>query len=170
MATRRARTSTTAAPDVDVVLDACRALVAISARSVEAVAGRVDLVQLRILVVLARRETASLRDVVDATGLHPTRASRHCDRLVAKKFITRTDDPDDRRVLRLALAPAGHKLVRRVVDARRDAIAPALAAMSATRRAELVRSLRAFTVASGEHGATDADDLSTLAWVENTAL
>ena len=45
--------------------------------------------------------------------------------------------------------------MREVMSARRDAVAPVLAAMSATRRAELVRSLRAFAAASGELGHGD---------------
>ena len=53
--------------------------------------------------------------------------------------------------------------MQEVVDARRAAVAPVLAAMSATRRAELVRSLRAFTAAGGEVG---PGDVSVLAWTE----
>lgn len=147
--------------DVDAVLEACRSLVAISAWSVEAVADQVDLVQLRILVVLATRGATSLKDVADTGHLHLSRASRACDRLVGKKLITRSDDPDDRRVLQLRLTRAGEVVVRTVMDARRDAVAPVLAAMSATRRAELVRSLRAFAAVSGEVG-----DVSSLAWTQ----
>ena len=85
------------------MLDACRSLVAISAWSVEAVADQVDLVELRILVVLATRGASSLKDLAEATRLHLSRASRACDRLVGKDLITRSDDPDDRRVLQLGL-------------------------------------------------------------------
>lgn len=169
MVTRRASsagadtTSTSTVEDVDAVLDACRSLVAISAWSVEAVADQVDLVQLRVLVVLATRGASSLKDLADATRLHLSRASRACERLVGKNLITRSDDPDDRRVLQLGLTPDGEAVVRTVQDARREAVAPVLAAMSATRRTELVRALRAFASATGEvvHG-----DVSTLAWTQ----
>jgi DNA-binding MarR family transcriptional regulator len=169
MATRRAvradadAASPSAVGDVDAVLDACRSLVAISAWSVEAVADQVDLVQLRILVVLATRGVSSLKDLADATRLHLSRASRACERLVGKNLITRSDDPDDRRVLQLGLTPEGEAVVRTVQDARRDAVAPVLAAMSATRRSELVRALRAFAAATGEAG---HGDVSSLAWTE----
>ena len=143
------------------MLDACRSLVAISAWSVEAVAEQVDLVQLRILVVLATRGASSLKDLADTTRLHLSRASRACDRLVGKNLITRSDDPEDRRVLQLGLTPDGEAVVRTVQDARREAIAPVLAAMSTTRRTELVRALRAFAAATGEVG---HHDMSTLAW------
>ncbi len=160
-ATRNTPTDQPDLAEIDAVLDACRSLVAISAWSVEAVADQVDLVQLRILVVLTTRGASSLRDLAGTARLHLTRASRACDRLVSKRLITRTDDPDDRRVLRLRLTPAGEAVVRKVVDARREAIAPVLAQMSATRRTELVRSLRAFAAATSPHG-----DMSLLAWTE----
>jgi DNA-binding MarR family transcriptional regulator len=160
---RQGAAGTVTLAEVDAVLDACRALVAIAAWSVQTVADRVDLVQLRILVVLTVRDTASLKEVADASRLHLSRASRSCDRLVAKGLITRADDPADRRTLRLALTAAGEQVVRDVMDARRQAAAPVLAAMPATRRTELVRALRAFAAAS-EH--MREDELSALAWTE----
>jgi DNA-binding MarR family transcriptional regulator len=169
MVTRRApragtdATSPSAVEDVDAVLDACRSLVAISAWSAETVADRVDLVQLRILVVLATRGVSNLKDLADATRLHLSRTSRACERLVGKNLITRSDDPDDRRVLQLGLTPDGEAVVRTVQDARREAVAPVLAAMSVTRRTELVRALRAFASATGEVG---HGDVSLLAWTE----
>lgn len=145
------------------MLEACRTLVAISAWSVEAVADQVDLVQLRILVVLATRGASGLGDLANVTRLHLSRASRACDRLVGKNLVTRRDDPDDRRVLQLGLTTEGEAVVRTVQNARRDAVAPVLAAMSATRRTELVRALQAFAAATGELG---HGDVSALAWTE----
>ena len=160
-ATTRADTKAQGTDEVDAVLQACRSLVAISAWSLDTVADQVDLVQLRILVVLATRGAASLKDLADAAHLHLTRTSRSCDRLVGKQLITRSDDPEDRRVLQLRLTPAGRAVVRTVMNARREAVTPILAAMSPTRRTELVRSLRAFTAASGALG---SGDVSSLAW------
>jgi DNA-binding MarR family transcriptional regulator len=149
--------------DVDAVLNACRSLVAISAWSVEAVADEVDLVQLRVLVVLSTRGASSLKDLAETAGLHLTRASRACDRLVGKKLLTRSDDPEDRRVLQLRITAAGEAVVLAVMNARRKAVAPVLAAMSATRRVELVRALRAFETASGDVG---HGEVSSLAWTQ----
>jgi DNA-binding MarR family transcriptional regulator len=149
--------------EVDAVLHACRSLVAISAWSADAVADDVDLVQLRILVFVASRGSASLKSVVEATRLHPSRASRTCDRMVGKGLMTRGADPDDRRSLELRLTPAGERIVRRVRRARRAAITPVLAEMSKDSRADLLRVLDEFATASGVRG--DAD-LSTLAWTE----
>ena len=46
-------------------------------------------------------------------GLHLTRASRLCDRLVAAGLLDRADDPANRRQLTLTLTPDGERVVRR---------------------------------------------------------
>lgn len=155
------RNSEVSDAEIDAVLHACRSLVAIAAWSVDVVADEVDLMQLRVLVLIATRGAASLKAVVETTGAHPSRASRTCDRLVSKGLVSRTSDPADRRSLRLTLTPAGERIVRRVRRARRAAIAPALSAMSPHARADLLRALEDFAAASD--GRRDGD-LSALAW------
>jgi DNA-binding MarR family transcriptional regulator len=146
--------------EIDALLTACRALVAIAVHSVSAVSEDVDLVQLRILVVIASRGWASLGEVAEATTITPSKASRTCDRLVANRLVTRDDDPNDRRSLKLTLTRAGQQVVRRVNEARRDAIAPMLAAMPASRRSALVRALDEFTANS----TPEQRDLWAMGW------
>lgn len=148
---------TKAAPEVsqeeiDALLDACRALVAISVRSLSAVADQVDIVELRILVVIASNAPASLGTVAAAAGITTSKASRTCDRLVGRKLVARSDDPSDRRSLRLTLTSAGQRILKRVTDARRAAIVPLLAGMPANRRAVLAGALRELTAASEPAG------------------
>lgn len=155
------RTTGEVPPDeVDALLDACRALVAISVRSVSAVSDQVDVVQLRILVVIASKKSVSLGEVADATGINLSKASRTCDRLVGRRLVGRDDDPADRRSLRLTLTAAGRRIVRKVMQARRDAIMPMLAAMPAQRRTELVDVLREFTTGVKP----ESRDLWALGW------
>lgn len=144
---------TKAAPEVseeeiNALLDACRSLVAISVRSLSAVADEIDIVELRILVVIASNSPASLGTVAAAAGISTSKASRTCDRLVVRKLVARSDDPSDRRSLRLTLTPAGQRMIKRVTDARRAAIVPLLAGMPANRRAVAVEALRELTAAS----------------------
>ncbi|MGH8861999.1 MAG: MarR family winged helix-turn-helix transcriptional regulator [Jatrophihabitantaceae bacterium] len=141
-ATQRGRASS---EEVDAVLDACRSLVAISVRSLAAVSAQVDVVQLRVLVVVASRGSVSLGEAADATGITLSKASRTCDRLVGMRLLARADDPSDRRSLKLTLTPAGRRVVRRVTRARRDAITPMVDAMSLVQRDVLVSTLRVFT-------------------------
>jgi DNA-binding MarR family transcriptional regulator len=135
---------------VDAVLAACRLLVAISARSLAEVEREVNVARLRALVVVASRGRTTLGELAAATGLHPSSASRMCDRMTRDGLLDRADDPADRRSLRLTLTSEGAAVLARVARARRAAITPILSRMPAQRRAELVRALEAFTAAGGE--------------------
>ena len=66
---------------------ACRILVAVAARSISAVEEEADLLQVRALVVIASRGPVSLGELAQAAGLHLTRASRLCDRMVQAGLI-----------------------------------------------------------------------------------
>jgi DNA-binding MarR family transcriptional regulator len=147
--------------EVDAVLRACRVLVALSARSILAVEDVADVVQVRILVVVAAAGSASLGAVAEAAGLHVSRASRLCDRMVGAGLLHRANDPSDRRLLTLTLTQAGREVVESVMDRRREEVSRALARMSRPRRAELVRALDEFAAAGAS--VTEAD-LMLLGW------
>jgi DNA-binding MarR family transcriptional regulator len=51
-------------------------------------------------------------------GISVASASRAADGLVRKKLATRVEDPDDRRIRRLALTAGGHRLAARIIAAR----------------------------------------------------
>ncbi len=159
-AQRRSSTQSASAGEVDALLEACRSLVAISVRSLAAVSAQVDIVQLRVLVVVASRGSVSLGEAADATGITLSKASRTCDRLVGMRLLARADDPSDRRTLKLTLTPAGRRIVGRVTQARRDAITPMLDAMSAEQRAVLVVALRQFTA----RAEPESRDLWAMGW------
>ncbi|MGO4604309.1 MarR family winged helix-turn-helix transcriptional regulator [Terrabacter sp. 2YAF2] len=148
-------------PEVEAVLDACRVLVAITARSMAATSDVTDLLHLRALVVLASGPPLSLGALAQAVGIHLTRASRLCDRLVARGFVDRTDDPDNRRQLLLRLTPAGREVVDEVMHGRAEQIRPILARMDADDRRSLVTALREFARAAGGLAAAD---LYALGW------
>jgi DNA-binding MarR family transcriptional regulator len=136
--------------EADAVLAACRILVTLSAQSIAAVEDVADMSQVRALVVIASRGSVSLGELATAADLHPSRASRLCDRLVAEGLINRADDPANRRQLTLTLTPSGEEVVRTVMQHRRDAIKPILARLTKQRRAELLSVLKEFASAGGE--------------------
>jgi len=148
-------------PEVEAVLDACRVLVAITARSMAATSDVTDLLHLRALVILSSGPPLSLGALAQAVGIHLTRASRLCDRLVARGFIDRADDPQNRRQLLLRLTPAGREVVDEVMHERAEQIRPILARMDTLDRRSLVTALREFTLASGDLA---AHDLWALGW------
>ena len=70
-------------------------------------------------------------------GVHPSNATRACDRLVAAGLLDRRDNPADRRHLLLTLTDAGRELVDGVMDRRRVAIGQILQRMPPEDRAQL---------------------------------
>lgn len=143
------------------MLAASRVLVAISVRSLSAVSDQVDIVQLRILVIIASRGSVTLSELAEAAAIHLSKASRTCDRLVASGLIVREDDPDDRRSLRLTLTASGRQVVRTVMRARRAAITPMLQRLSSKRRHELVALLAEFAGVDEDSASTE---LSAMGW------
>jgi DNA-binding MarR family transcriptional regulator len=75
--------------------------------------------QLKALVELERPETrGTVTALAEDLGVSAASASRAADGLVRKKLATRIEDPDDRRVRRLALTDTGRELAERVISAR----------------------------------------------------
>lgn len=143
------------------MLAACRVLVAITARSMAAASEVTDLLHLRVLVVLSSGPPLSLGALADAVGIHLTRASRVCDRLVTRGLVDRADDPGNRRQLLLRLTPSGRDVVDRVMHERAEQIRPVIARMGVAERQSLIGALGEFARASGDLA---AHDLWALGW------
>lgn len=141
--------------EVDAVLAACRVLVAVNAQSIAAITDSVDLMQFRVLVVVASSGSVSLQQLAEGARLHISTASRICDRMVRMGLLNRATDRADRRHLDLTVTPRGGQLVETVMSRRRAAIRPVLARMPKRSRAGLVSALADFGVAGGEPAAPD---------------
>jgi DNA-binding MarR family transcriptional regulator len=149
-------TPTTAHPDeVEATLLAMRVLVAVSARSLTGVEDTVTLPQFRVLVMVASSGPLNLGAVARGLGVHPSNATRACDRLVNAGLLDRRDDPADRRNLLLDLTAEGRKLVARVHGHRAAAVEEILDRMPPLQRVALVPVLRSFAEAAGEVRPTD---------------
>jgi DNA-binding MarR family transcriptional regulator len=135
---------------LDVVLGASRTLVAVSAQSIASVLDQVDVMQFRILVVVASTGPCSLGGVAAAVDLHISTASRTCDRMAAIGLLNRSPSATDRRNLELTLTPEGEAVVGRVLRRRRAALESVLARLGARKRRRLGAALRDFAEAAGE--------------------
>ncbi len=135
---------------IDAVLVASRALVAVAAQSVASVEDRVTLPQLRVLVMIASRGPQNLASVASGLGVHASNATRMCDKLVNARLLHRSDNPTDRRNLVLQLTASGQELVDGMNAHRRTAMANILAEMPAQLRNDLVPALLAFAKSAGE--------------------
>jgi DNA-binding MarR family transcriptional regulator len=139
-----------AADQVDAIMLALQGLVGVAAQSVSEVEDRVTLPQLRVLVLVAGRGTLNLNALAAIMDIHPSNASRSCDRLVASGLLRRTESAHDRRNLALELTAEGRDLIDELVAHRRAAVAAVLERVPRSRRRALGSSLRAFGLAAGE--------------------
>jgi DNA-binding MarR family transcriptional regulator len=76
--------------------------------------------QMKVLVELeaADEDLGTVTALADELGISPASASRTAEGLVRKKLATRVEDPEDRRVRRLALTSRGRELANRIISAR----------------------------------------------------
>lgn len=143
---------------VDALLDVSRALVGVAARSLAGV--DVTLPQYRAVVVVGSRPGMSVGDLAVALDIHPTTATRMCDRLVAKRLLRRVQAAEDRRAVELHLTAAGRRLLARVLDRRRRDLAAIVGRLGPDVTTEGIGALAAFARAAGEAPL----DLDPLGW------
>jgi DNA-binding MarR family transcriptional regulator len=122
----------------DVVLLMSRLLVGVAARSLAATEDRITLVQYRALVVLDATGQQNVASLADALGIHPSTATRLCDRLIANGYIDRTTSAHSRREVTLALSAKGRALVRAETARRRRAIREIVGRLDAETQRQLV--------------------------------
>lgn len=138
------------AEQVNGVMAASRVLVGVAARSVAEVEATLTAPQLRALVIVASLGPIHLTALAEAMKVHPSNATRTCNRLVSEGLLDRKDNPADRRHLALTLTPAGRQLVDAVMERRREAISEILQRMPVARRAEVAEVLAEFAKAANE--------------------
>ena len=76
--------------------------------------------QLKSLFFISNRGSTSLGKLAAALGVTPTNTTGIVDRLLERKLITRTESPDDRRVLVLRTTPRGEELVAELRQKRKE--------------------------------------------------
>jgi DNA-binding MarR family transcriptional regulator len=144
------------------LLSASRALVAVAARSIADV-DEVTLPQFRALVVLTLSTPVTVGDLAGALDIHPSTATRLCDRLEGKGLVQRhAAVSSDRRETTISLTARGRRLVGRVTGRRRRDLAAIAAVMSPEERDGAIGGLRAFARAAGALA-----ELDPFGWVES---
>jgi DNA-binding MarR family transcriptional regulator len=134
----------------DALLTASRLLVAISARSIAQVDETITIPQFRTLVILSARGPINVTTLAGLLDVQPSTTGRMVERLVTAGLIDRRPHPDSRRELMVELTPRGQEIVHAVTAHRRGEIARVVHNMPQRERYGLVRSITAFTTASGE--------------------
>jgi DNA-binding MarR family transcriptional regulator len=101
--------------------------------------------QMKVLVELDSpdEDARTVTALSEELGISPASASRAADGLVRKKLATRVEDPDDRRVRRLALTARGRELADRIISARLAGLEDFTASLEGGERRKLEAALDA---------------------------
>lgn len=101
--------------------------------------------QMKALVSLSAptegEEAMTVKDLGAGLGLSLASASRAVDGLVRRKLATRVEDPDDRRVRRVSLTPAGHAIADELMAARLEGLERFVDTLRADERRKLEAAL-----------------------------
>jgi DNA-binding MarR family transcriptional regulator len=79
--------------------------------------------QLKSLFFISNRGATSLSKLAAALRVTPTNTTGIVDRLLKRGLITRTESPDDRRVLLLRTTPLGDELITELRQKRKERMA-----------------------------------------------
>jgi DNA-binding MarR family transcriptional regulator len=99
--------------------------------------------QIRALHMIAWRRNCAVGHLAERLGVAMSTATQIADRLEQRGWVRRVDDPEDRRVVRLALTAEGQDIVEQRRRQRRQHLLAALAEMPPASVEALVEGLRA---------------------------
>jgi DNA-binding MarR family transcriptional regulator len=148
--TSKSRADETAAETTQALLAASRALVGVAARSLGAIEDSITLPQYRALVLLASAGEENVGVLAEALAIHPSSATRLCDRLAKKGLIERKTSVESRREVTLTLTAAGRTLLRAVTQRRVREINKIVGRLDPKARRSSIDALNAFADAAGE--------------------
>ena len=101
----------------------------------------ISVAQMATLMMLDAEGSCTVSDLANDLGRSLSATSRLLDQLVRRGLVTRQEDPDDRRVKRVAIAERGKDLVGRVQRRRAEAQLSVMAALSEVERADVMRAM-----------------------------
>lgn len=137
-------------------LTASRALLGVVARSVAPALDKITVPQFRVLVVLSNADGPMRSgDLASALGIQPSTFTRTADRMVSAGWITRNENPSNRREHLVALTTAGKRLVTQVTNRRHKEISQILGNLDAKQVKAVLAAMEAFSVAAGESRPAD---------------
>ncbi len=132
-------------------MDASRALVGITARSLAIAFEHVTLPQFRALALIEQAGSLRPGDLAEALAIQPSGVSRLTTRLRRAGLLQRRPAADNGREATLTLTPAGQAVLSEAMQCRRRDVVAALAGMSTSDRQAVTHGLRLLARAAGEH-------------------
>jgi MarR family transcriptional regulator, transcriptional regulator for hemolysin len=106
--------------------------------------------QAQVLLSIEQHAGCDMGEVAKAFDVTLPAITQIVDCLAQKSFVTRGDDPADRRVYMLELTTAGKALVYKLQRLQIEGLEPVVAGMSALDRRHVLRGVTALVTAAGE--------------------
>ncbi len=104
--------------------------------------------QLEVFGTIARRGDLRMSELAEREGINPTLLSRIVAKLEEAGLVTRTPDPDDRRVWHVSPTDHGRSMYVQIRDERTDTLDMAIAELSPSERKALAAALPALETLS----------------------
>jgi len=118
-----------------------RAMKAAKSHKLKPFSFELTLAQGRCLRMIKRHQNCTLRELSGHLGVRPSTACELVDRLVREELVRREQDTQDRRIVRLGLAPKGHRLFARHKAERRAHMHTFLDRLTAAQRKAMLKAL-----------------------------
>ena len=104
--------------------------------------------QLRLMFLLLEQDSRPVGELADAMRVRPATVTGLTGRLARQRLICRQDDPDDRRVVRIALTAEGRRVIGEVQTAARAYLSAVLRRLSEPQVRRLVATFDEFADAA----------------------
>ena len=104
--------------------------------------------QLRLMYLLLQQDGRPVGELADEMNVRPATVTGLTDRLVRQRLIKRQDDPNDRRVVRVALTAEGRRVLGEIESAGRAYMAEVLARMDGAAVRRLIDAFEQFRAAA----------------------
>jgi DNA-binding MarR family transcriptional regulator len=95
-----------------------------------------------VLRELSSNEKPTMSELGRSISMDLSTLTRTVDKLVKKEFVARKRDPEDRRMVRVALTAKGKKIIRRFEEARKKHTESILRQMTSQERRDLLHILK----------------------------
>lgn len=102
---------------------------------------KITMPQFIVLDIIGRRGEYKMSDVAKFLGVTTAATTGIVDRLVREGYLVRKSDPDDRRIIRVKLTSKGAKIVKEMVQIRREITIKIFGMISAAERQEYLKIL-----------------------------
>lgn len=113
--------------------------------------------QLRLMYLISQAENSCVGELAHEMRVRPATLTGLADRLARQRLIQRTHDPDDRRLVRVALTPEGKRVLDELLTAARALLEAILSRMETATVEAFVESLEEFDrVAAAVHDSSEA--------------